>query len=103
MRNRLHAAHIVQYFDDINLGEKLQSAYKKLHNAETALLRVHDDILHAVDGGCTVVLLLLNLSGAFDTVNHGLSLRRRNTGLLSKANSLPGSSAISLTEVNLLA
>ena len=70
---------LVQYIDDSNLDEKLQSAYKKLHSTETALLRVHDDILRTVDRGCTVVLLLLDLSAAFDTVDHGLLLHRLNT------------------------
>ena len=41
--------------------------------------RVHDDILCTVDRGCTVVLLLLDLSAAFDTVDHGLLLPRLNT------------------------
>ena len=53
------AAQLVQYIDDNNLDEKLQSAYKKLHSTETALLRVHDDILRTVDRGCTVVLYCL--------------------------------------------
>ena len=73
------AVQLVQYIEDNNLDEKLQSAYKKLHSTETALLRVQDDILRAVDRGCTVVLLLLDLSAAFDTVDHGLLLHRLNT------------------------
>ncbi|PFX19417.1 TNF receptor-associated factor 4 [Stylophora pistillata] len=60
----------------LNLDEKLQSAYKKLHSTETALLKVHDDILRTMDRGCTVVLLLLDLSAAFDTVEHGILLHR---------------------------
>ena len=56
------AVQLVQYIDDNNLDEKLQSAYKKMHSTETALLRVHDDILRTVDRGSTVVLLLLDLS-----------------------------------------
>ena len=74
---KLVVVQLVQYIDDSN--EKLQSAYKKLHSTETALLRVHDDILRTVDRGCTVVLLLLDLSAAFDTVDHGLLLHRLNT------------------------
>lgn len=52
---------------------------RKLHSTETALLRVHDDILRTVDRVCTVVILLLDLSAAFDTVDHGILLHRRNT------------------------
>ena len=72
-------AQLVQYIGDNILSEKLQSAIKKLHSTETALLKVHDDILLAVDSGRTVVSLLLDLSAAFDTVDHGLSLHRLNT------------------------
>ena len=57
------AIQLVQYIDDNNLDEKLQSAYKKMHSTESALLRVQNDILRSVDRGCTVVLLLLDLSG----------------------------------------
>ena len=81
------AVQLVQYIDDNNFDEKLQSAYKKLHSTETALLRIHDDILRTVDRGCTVVSLLLDLSAAFDTVDHGLLLPRLNTrfGMKGKA------------------
>ena len=73
------AVQLVKYIDDSNLDEKLQSAYKKMHSTETALLRVHDDMLRTVDRGSTVVLLLLDLSAAFDTVDHGLLIHRLNT------------------------
>ena len=73
------AVQLVQYIDDNNFDEKLQSAYKKLHSTKTTLLRIHDDILRTVDRGCTVVSLLLDLSAAFDTVGHGLLLPRLNT------------------------
>lgn len=73
------AVQLLQYIDDNNLNEKLQSAYKKLQSTETAVLRVRDDILRTVDRGCTVVLLLLDLSTAFDSVDHGILLHRLNT------------------------
>ena len=59
----------------------------KLHSTETALLGVHGDILRAADRDCAVVLLLLELSATFDTVDHGLLLHRLTTvlGLTSKA------------------
>ena len=58
------------------LGETLQSAYKKFHSTETALLKVHNDILTAVDNNRIVILLLLDLSAAFDTVDHAILLHR---------------------------
>ena len=44
---------------------------KHHHSTESALLKVHNDILKAVDNQQTVVLLLLDLSVAFDAVDHG--------------------------------
>ena len=53
-----------------------QSVYKVFHSTETALVKVHNDILPAVDNNDSVVLLLLDLSGAFDTVDHSILLSR---------------------------
>ena len=49
-----------------NRYDPVQSAYRKGHSNETALLRVHNDIISAVDKGYGVVLVLLDLSAAFD-------------------------------------
>ncbi len=54
----------------------MQSAYWKYHSTETALLRVHNDILRALDCHRNVMLVLLDLSAAFDTVEHHILLRR---------------------------
>ncbi len=61
---------------DNNLQEKMQSAYKTMHSTETALIRVHNDILCAIDNRQAVVLILLDLSAAFDTVDHSVLLTR---------------------------
>ena len=58
------------------LHERFQSAYKAHHSTETALLTITDDILLSLDRGDNVFLLLLDLSAAFDTVNHSLLLSR---------------------------
>ena len=52
------------------LHESFQSAYKAHHSTETALLTITDDILLSLDKGNNVFLLLLDLSAAFNTVNH---------------------------------
>ena len=59
-----------------NLLDPNQSAYRKLHSTETALLRVHNDILQQLDKGCIVALVLIDVSAAFDTVNHQSLLNR---------------------------
>ena len=60
----------------MNLSDTFQSAYKQYHSTETALIRVHNDILTAIDNRRTVILLLLDLSAAFDTVYHDFILSR---------------------------
>ena len=67
---------LIEHIDSNDLGEPLQLAYKSLHNTETALLKVQDDILNAIDQSQTVALLLLDLSAVFDTVDQELLLHR---------------------------
>ena len=57
---------------------QLQSAYRAYHSTETAVLKVLSDIFLAVDTGDLAMLALLDLSAAFDTVDHAILLRRLN-------------------------
>ena len=59
-----------------NLEELFQSAYKAGHSTESALIRVQNDVLCAIDDDRCVILLLLDLSAAFDTVDHRILLSR---------------------------
>ena len=56
--------------------EVFQSAYRPQHSVETALVRVHNDILRALDSKRGVLLVLLDLSTATDTVDHSLLIDR---------------------------
>ena len=64
------------YIKENKLDEPLQSAYKKKHSTHTALIKVFNDILIAVDNKKVVLLTLLDLSAAFDTVDHSILLSR---------------------------
>jgi len=57
-------------------NELMQSAYKQFHSTETALTRVQNDILDALDTHGAAVLVLLDLSAAFDTIDHKILLKR---------------------------
>ena len=54
----------------------MQSAYRSGHNTETALVKVKADHLHAIDHQEVVCLVLLDLSLAFDTIDHFMLLQR---------------------------
>ena len=47
-----------------------QLTYRQFHSTETALLKVHNDILLNVDQQEVTLLVLLDLSAAFDTIDH---------------------------------
>ena len=55
---------------------ELQSAYKKHHSTESALLKVKNDILLNTDAQKVTLLVLLDLSAAFDTVCRDILLDR---------------------------
>jgi len=50
----------------------LQSGFRPRRSTETVALRVLSDILEAVDSGDVAALVLLDLSAAFDTVDHAI-------------------------------
>ena len=76
------------YLRDNDLEESFQSAYKRFHSTETALLKVQNDILFEIDNQKCVVLLLLDMSAAFDTVDHELLLERMSKRYGVKGNAL---------------
>ena len=54
----------------------MQSAYRAGHSIGTALVKVQNDILNAIDNQQVTIMLLLDLSAAFDTVNHSILINR---------------------------
>ena len=56
--------------------DKFQSAYRPGHNCETAIPRVLNEVLCSADGGDFLLLVLLDLNAAFDTINHEILLTR---------------------------
>src|SRR6218665_3752149 len=52
----------------------VQSCFRRLHSTETAVLKVYNDIILALDSGFITALLLLDFSSAFDCVDHSILL-----------------------------
>jgi len=67
---RLFTAHCSAF----NLLPTHQSAYRPFHSTETALLSVHNNLVRSTDNGHVSLLVLLDLSAAFDTVDHQIRL-----------------------------
>ena len=70
------AKQISTQIDENALRDPFQSAYRRGHSTETALLLIKNDIAGALDTKCTTILAMLNLSCAFDTVDHELLMTR---------------------------
>ena len=64
------ARRLFTYMSENGLHEKMQSAYRTAHSTESALIRVQNDILRQLDKKRGIILVLLDLSAAFDTIDH---------------------------------
>ena len=73
---RVVAKQLVHHLESESLFVHVQSAYRSFHSTETALLKVMNDFLLAVDVGDAAILALLDQSAAFDTVDHKILLDR---------------------------
>jgi len=81
---RLALARLRQHIVGSPNYNELQSAYRKYHSTESALLRVLNDVYENADNGRGTMFVALDLSAAFDTVEHSILLQRlRNSFGLS--------------------
>ena len=67
---------MTKHIQSFNTYTPFQSAYRKFHSTETALLRIQNDLLLAIDKKKVSALVLLDLSAAFDTIDHSILLGR---------------------------
>ena len=65
--------------DQLNLFSTVQSAYLHKHSMETALLKIQNDIIMALDSRNRVSLVLFSLSAALDTIDHEILVSRLQT------------------------
>ena len=85
---KVAAMQLWEYLCSHGKNEELQSAYKANHCCETAVIRAQDDILKAIDSHRGVLLWLLDLSAALDTVDHEILLGRLSSKFSIKGKAL---------------
>ena len=73
---RVASTQFMSYLTEHELIAKFQSAYRRFRSSETAMVRVLNDILLTIDCRQEAVLVLLDMSSAFDTTDHSLLLKR---------------------------
>ena len=71
---RVVAKQFISHANIFDLLSTHQSAYQQHHSTETAVLSAHNDLVCAVDDGKVTILVLLDLSAAFDTADHDILL-----------------------------
>ena len=73
---RIVAKQLLSHLRTFDLIPSLQSAYREHHSTSTALLKMTTDILTSMDNGEATLFCSLDLSSAFDAVDHSVLLHR---------------------------
>ena len=73
---RYVANELRRYIDANDCNDLFHSPYRPRHSTETALVRIHEDLTQTIDVWYAVLLVMLDLSGVFDTLDHTILLRR---------------------------
>ena len=68
------AKRFIGHAEKYKLLSNRQSAYRSHHSTETAVVAVHNNLVRAIDDHNVSALVLLDLSAAFDTVDHDILL-----------------------------
>ena len=78
------ASRFVQHAEDNHLVPTRQSSYCQGHSTETVMLCVYNNLVQAIDSKIVTALVSLDLSSAYDTVNHSTLLTVLNRHFLIK-------------------
>ncbi len=66
----------MSFLSRFEILDKFQSGFRVGHSTESALLRVVNDLRIIRDAGNVAALILLDLSAAFDTIDHVILIKR---------------------------
>ena len=73
---RIVHRQVISHLEVFKLLQNFQAAYRRGHSTETAVLKVYSDLINAISNGKFALLSLLDLTTAFDTVDHNILLHR---------------------------
>ena len=79
LAERVAFSRLRTYFIHNNLIDNFQSAYRPHHSVETLLTNLVDSVLSEMDKGNITLLVLLDMSSAFDTIDHKILVKRLNS------------------------
>ena len=73
---KIASQRLEEHLNIHSLHDPFQSAYKINHSTETAIIKISNDIITSLDRGRCTILVSLDLSAAFDTVDHDIFINR---------------------------
>ncbi len=73
---KVASSQLYSFLEKNGICEEFQSGFRPSHNTETAHIRGTNDLILSSDRGCISLLVLLDLSAAFDTIDHYILLSR---------------------------
>ncbi|KAF7239088.1 Sodium-dependent phosphate transporter 2 [Varanus komodoensis] len=73
---RVVAGQLQALLDETDYLDPFQSGFRPGYSTESALVALYDDLCREKDRGSAFLLVLLDLSAAFDTIDHGILLDR---------------------------
>ncbi|KAF7239662.1 putative RNA-directed DNA polymerase from transposon BS [Varanus komodoensis] len=73
---RVVAGQLQALLDETDYLDPFQSGFRPRYGTESALVALYDDLCREKDRGSASLLALLDLSAAFDTIDHGILLDR---------------------------
>ena len=73
---KIACSRLVEHMEINNLADPYQSAYRPKHGTESALIKVKNDIMFSLNSNKVVLVVLVDLSAAFDTIDHNIFICR---------------------------